>query len=200
MHEISDTLENNYSRILGDLLTDSVSLTIIHFYRSSEELADAVRHIVPNLPPWAIGLATAKDTIHMISPKHPQQPYEAMLMVMIHEFAHCVTLNLNPNFGNNPRWLWESIAIFEARQFVHPNLLSYMVEHNPPTLSQLNNFNNVQIYEVGYLLSEYIVLNWGFQQLKDMILSSGNIQQVLGMTVTQFQDSWFSFVRNRYGI
>jgi hypothetical protein len=119
---------------------------------------------------------------------------------MIHEFAHCVTLNLNPNFGNNPRWLWESIAIFEARQFVHPNLLSYMVEHNPPTLSQLNNFNNVQIYEVGYLLSEYIVLNWGFQQLKDMILSSGNIQQVLGMTVTQFQDSWFSFVRNRYGI
>lgn len=200
MHDISDTLENNYSRILGDLLTDSVSHTIIHFYSTSEELADAVRHIVPNLPSWAIGLATAKDTIHMISPKHPQQQYEPMLQVLIHEFAHCVTLNIRPNFANNPRWLWESVAIFESRQFVHPNQLPYMVEHNPPTLTQLNNFNNTQIYEVGYLLSEYIVLNWGFQQLKDMILSNGNIQQVLGMTVTQFQENWFTFVRNRYGI
>ncbi len=200
MPEISDTLENNYSRILGDLLTDSIAHTVVHFYSSYQELADAVRHIVPNLPAWAIGLSTAKDTIHMIAPKHPQHQYEYMLVVLIHEFAHCVTLNINPNFANNPRWLWESVALFEAGQFVHPNQLTYMVEHNPPTLAQLNNFNNTQIYEVGYLLSEYIVVNWGFQKLKDLVINIGNIQLVLGITIAEFQTNWFNFVRNRYGI
>lgn len=200
MHEIADSVENNYQRILSDLMTDSVAKTIVHFYRSHEELANAVRYIVPNLPVWAVGLSTAKDTIHMLAPKHPEQNYEFMLVVLIHEFTHCVTLNINPGFANNPRWLWESIALYEARQFIHPNQLPYMVNHNPPTLSQLNNFNNTQIYEVGYLLSEYIVLNWDRQHLKDMILSNGNTQQTLGLTYSQFQFNWFEFVKNRYNI
>jgi hypothetical protein len=200
MHEIADSVENNYSRILSNLLTDSVAKTMVHFYRTHDDLANAVRHIVPSLPVWAIGLATAKDTIHMIAPKHPEQNYEFMLVVLIHEFTHCVTLNINPNFGNNPRWLWESIAIYEAGQFVHPNQLPYMVSHNPPTLSQLNNFNNTQIYQVGFLLAEYIVLNWDWQHLKDMILSNGNIQQTLGISISDFQINWFEFVKNRYNI
>jgi hypothetical protein len=193
-------MENNYSRILDDLLVDTVALTAVNFYSTHEELAAAVAHAVPNLPSWAIGLATAKDTIHMIAPKHPNYQFEYMLIVMIHEFTHCVTLNIKPNFGNNPRWLWESIALFEAGQFIHPNQLTYMVNHTPPTLSQLNNFNNTQIYDVGFLLAEYIVLNWGRQQLKDLILSAGNLQSTLGVSVSQFQTDWFTFVRNRYGI
>jgi hypothetical protein len=200
MHEIADSVENNYNRILSDLLTDSVAKTIVHFYSTHEDLANAVRYITPNLPAWAIGLATAKDTIHMIAPKHPEQNYEFMLVVLNHEFTHCVTLNIKPNFGNNPRWLWESIALYEAGQFVHPNQLPYMVNHNPPTLSQLNNFNNTQIYQVGYLLSEYIILNWDRQHLKDMILSNGNIQQTLGISISDFQINWFEFVKNRYNI
>jgi hypothetical protein len=200
MHEIADTLENNYNRILGNLLTDSVAKTMVHFYRTHEDLANAVRHSVPNLPVWAIGLATAKDTIHMIAPKHPEQTYEFMLIVLIHEFTHCVTLNIKPNFGNNPRWLWESVAIYEAGQFVHPNQLPYMVNHTPPTLSQLNNFSNTQIYEVGFLLAEYIVLNWSRQHMKDLILSNGNLHQALGVTTSVFQTNWFEFVKNRYNI
>lgn len=200
MHDIADSVENNYERILGDLLTDSVVKTTVHFYSTHEDLANAVSYIVPNLPAWAIGLATAKDTIHMMAPKHPEQNYEFMLIVLVHEFTHCVTLNMKPNFGNNPRWLWEAIDLYEAGQFVHPNQLPYMVNHNPPSLSQLNNFNNAQIYEVGFLLAEYIVLNWDRQHLKDMILSNGNTLQTLGLTYLEFQFNWFEFVKNRYNI
>lgn len=198
--QIADTLENNYSRILNDLLTDSVSKTVVHFYRTQSDLAAAVLHVVPNLPVWATGLATAKDTIHMISPKHPEQNYEVMLRVLVHEFAHCVTLNIKPNFGNNPRWLWETIALYESGQFVHPSQIPYMVNQTPPTLSQMNNINNTQVYEVGYLLAEYIVINWDRQHLKDLILSNGNLYQTLGMTTTEFQTNWFQFVKIRYNI
>ena len=187
MPEISDTLENNYERILADLLTDTVLKTSIHFYATQQELFDAVRHVIPNPPSFMIGASTAKDTIHMMAPKHPSYQYEYMLIVLIHEFTHCVTLNMNPAFANNPRWLWESVALFEAGQFVHPNQLPYMVNHTPPTLAQLNSFSNTQIYEVGYLLAEYIVLNWDRQHLKDMIMTNGNIQQVLGVNTAQFQ-------------
>jgi hypothetical protein len=200
MHEIADTLENNYTRILNDLLTDSVARTVVHFYSSHQNLAAAVMHAVPNLPSWAIGLSTAKDTIHMMAPKHPDYEYNYMLVVLIHEFAHCVTLNIKSNFGNNPRWLWEAIALYEAGQFVHPNMLPYMVNQTPPTLAQLNNFSNTQIYEVGFLLAEYIVLNWDRQHLKDMILNLGNTLSVLGMNTTQFQTNWFNFVKAKYNI
>jgi hypothetical protein len=200
MPEIADTLENNYSRILSDLLTDTIQTTIVNFYSSHQELADSVRHAVPNLPVWATGLATAKDTIHMLAPKHPEVQYEGAMKILVHEFAHCVTLNIKPNFANNPRWLWEAVAIYESGQFVHPNQLPYMVNHTPPTLNQLNGFNNTQIYEVGYLLSEYIVLNWDRQHLKDMILTNASLLQVLGMNTAQFQTNWFEFVKARYNI
>ncbi len=198
--QIADTLESNYSRILNDLLTDSVAKTVVHFHRTQSELAAAVSHVVPNLPVWATGLAIAKDTIHMISPKHPDHDYIVMLRVLVHEFAHCVTLNIKPNFGNNPRWLWETVAIYESGQFVHPNQIPYMVNQTPPTLSQMNNINNTQVYEVGFLLAEYIVLNWDRQHLKDLILSNGHIPLILGMTTTEFQTNWFQFVKNRYNI
>lgn len=198
--EISSIVENNYDSILSHFIIDTVLKTEVHFYTTHEELADAVRHIVPNLPVWAIGLSTAKDTIHMLSPKHPEYNYEYMLSVLVHEFTHCVTLNIKPNFANNPRWLWESTAIYESGQFVHPNQLPYMVSHNPPTLSELNNFNNTQIYQVGFLLAEYIILNWDRTHLKDMVLSNGNIQQTLGISIADFQTNWFEFVKKRYNI
>jgi hypothetical protein len=25
---------------------------------------------------------------------------------IVHEFAHCVSLHVNPGIANNPRWLW----------------------------------------------------------------------------------------------
>ncbi|RPI15122.1 MAG: hypothetical protein EHM58_14860 [Ignavibacteriae bacterium] len=196
----ADSVERNYSRILSDLQTDTVLKTSVHFYKTYEELAAVVRHVVPNLPTWAIGLSTAKDTIHMLSPKHSEQNYEYMLIVLIHEFTHCVSLNINPAIANNPRWLWESAALYEAGQFVHPSQLPYMVNQNPPTLSQMNSISNTQIYEVGYLLSEYIVENWSRTHLKNMILSNGNISQVLEMTVSEFQTAWFQFVKTKYNI
>ena len=41
-----------------------------------------------------------------------------MVSHLVHEFAHCVSLQVNPRIANNPRWLWESVAIYESRQSV----------------------------------------------------------------------------------
>jgi len=195
-----DSLEDNYSRIVSDLNSDTLPNVNVHFYSNHDSLSAAVQHVVPNLPPWASGLAISQSEIHIMSPNHPDYEFNYMIAILIHEFAHCVSYHIRPNIANNPRWLWESVAIYEARQFFDPHSIPYLVNHIPPTLAQLNSFDNTMIYEVGYLLAEYIILNWSRDHFVNLILTNGNLQQVLGVTTVQFESGWFDFVRARYGI
>jgi hypothetical protein len=32
--------------------------------------------------------------------------------------VHAVSLGVNPRFGNNPRWLWESVALYQNGEFI----------------------------------------------------------------------------------
>jgi hypothetical protein len=197
---IAQHLENNYSRVTGDLSASNLPIIHIRFYSSQARLHQNLNF--PNSPSWLVGAATARDQIHMMSPNAPNlgRSLDEMLAILVHEFTHCVTLNMVSNINNFPRWLWEGLALYEAGQFVHPNLLGYLVNGNPPTLAGLNaNWQtNTQIYEVGYLLVEYIVETWGKPQLVNLINAFGDIQFVLGISVTAFESGWYAFVRNKY--
>jgi len=39
---------------------------------------------------------------------------------VVHGFCHAVSLYVSPTFGNNPRWLWEAVALYENAEFVDP--------------------------------------------------------------------------------
>lgn len=198
---IADSLENNYFRVINDLQTDTLPLIKVYFYSDHDTLAAAVASVVPNLPSWAIGLATGQDEIHLMSPNHTDfSGYAAMVNNLIHEYAHCVSLHINASIGNNPRWLWESIAIYESHQFIDPHSIPYMVSHNPPTLATLNSFSNTMIYDVGYLLAQYIVDNWSYAHLHTLIVNNGNTLAALGLSTPDFQTSWFAWVQTEYGI
>ncbi len=197
---IADSVAKYSSQILQHLAVDSIDTVKIYFHLTYAELDAAVQDVVPDLPSWAIGLATAKNAIHMISPKHPDYEYGYMIVVLIHEYVHCVTLNIKSNFGNNPRWLWESIALCEAGQLVDPRNIPYMVSHTPPTMTELNSFSNTYIYDVGYLLAEYIVTQWDYDHLRSLIVNNGNTTATLGMTSSQFHAAWFEFIKAKYGI
>jgi hypothetical protein len=197
---IGDSLEVHYQRITGDLSSGDLPMVHVHFYTSYDSLADAVSAVVPNLPSWAIGLATAEDQIHMLSPNDPNYDFQYMFTNIVHEFAHCVSWHMNSSIGNNPRWLWESVAIFEAGQFVDPHNISYLVNQDPPTISELNSMSNTYVYDVGFLIGEYITETWDYAHLRDLINNNGNLQTTLGMTSSEFQSAWFQFVKDKYGI
>ncbi len=118
----------------------------------------------------------------------------------VHEFVHCVSLHLNDTIGNNPRWLWETVALYISGEFIHPNSLIYMVEGNYPTIDILNSsyFSNQDIYEVGYVLGEYIVENWGIAALRNLILQNGDIDAVLGISVQVLETGWYDWLENKY--
>ena len=110
-------------------------------------------------------------------------------------------MQVNSTISNNPRWLWEAVALYESNDFVNPNTLSYMVSGDYPTLDELNtdyNSSNHSIYQVGYVLLEYIVVTWGMDTVKDLIQNNGDLTDSLGLTTREFESGWYQFVEEKY--
>jgi hypothetical protein len=173
----------------------------VTLYPDQESFRTAVVPLVGSVPSFASGLVSGPAAIHVLSPSLTSRwSYSEGLVAIVHEFAHCVSLNLNPAIANNPRWLWETVALYEAEQIVDPRTLPYMTAHQPPTLAQLNNIQDTSIYEVGGLIGEFIVETWGREALRDLVSTSGALESVVGLDETEFVSRWFDHVRSRYGV
>lgn len=194
-------VEREYARILTDLGVSSMGAVRVTIYNSNAAMADAVRPFVGQIPVWSTGLVTGRDQIHLLAPGAGEAaPYAQTVQVLVHEFAHCVSMQVNPRIGNNPRWLWESVAIYEARQQVDPRTLDYMRAGTPPTLAELSSMADTRVYAVGYTITEFIVETWGRPAVNRLITSNGDLGATLGVTASAFERDWYAFVKARYGL
>jgi hypothetical protein len=103
-------------------------------------------------------------------------------------------------FGNNPRWLWEAVALYENDERVDPRTLDYVVRGNFPTLQQLSvDINSgTQVYQLGFLLGEFIVTEYGRPALLRLIETNADLRGVLGLSDSEFEAAFQSYVRQRY--
>jgi hypothetical protein len=198
--KIADSLETNYARIVADLHSQELPIVGVHFYTDTANFREAVKIWVPNPSAWATGITLGDSAIHIVSPDAPSQDYWAMIKSVIHEFAHCVSRHINKTVVNNPRWLWESIAIYESNQIPDPHQLPYLINQNPPTLKQLNEWSDTTISDVGYFLIQYLVQSKGNPVLNLLIRNNGNIKAALNISDEEFTRQWFEFVKKKYGI
>jgi hypothetical protein len=194
--EISDSLENGYPKITSHLRSGDLGIVNVHFY---ENIAGIIKAF-PDFPVWAVGQAISVSEIHMISPNDPKQDYQTMIRNTKHEFAHCVSMKINSTIGNNPRWLWESIALYEANFPWDPHMLPYLVSQKPPSLKELNEFSNPKVYEVGYFIAQFITETYGTTALKSLVQNNGNLKDTLKIEDEEFTKQWFAFVKKKYGI
>jgi hypothetical protein len=199
--EIAGSVENNYTRIITNLQSHELPIVSIHFYPDSASFREGVKYWVRNPPVFMQGITLGDSAIHMISPDAPNSDdYQTMIRGTIHEFAHCVSRHINKTIVNKPRWLWESVAIYESNQTSDPHQLSYLVNQKPPTFKELNDISKPYVYEVGYFIAEYLVEIKGNDVLNTLIKNNGNIQQTLNMDDEEFIKQWFAFVKKKYGI
>jgi hypothetical protein len=192
-------LEREYARILGDLGAGTMPVVNVTLYADHSAMAGAVRPVAGEIPSFASGLVTSATQIHVMSPSAPGWgPVERVSSALVHEFAHCVSLHLNLRIANNPRWLWETVAIYESRQSVDLRTLGYMTAGRPPSLEELNAIDNPRIYDVGYSIGEFIVARWGQRAIGELIAANGDTAAVLGVSPGDFHRDWFAFVKERY--
>jgi hypothetical protein len=191
-------VERRYEHIVGDLAVSDMPRVHVTLYTDHAALEAATRARAGTVPSWAYGLVTAEDQIHCMSPHQPGWgPHERRVGDIVHEFAHAVTLHLNANFANNPRWLWESVAIYEAGQRVDPRELSELAAYRPLSLAALNELSDKRIYQVGYSISEFIVSRWGRAKLRELVIHQGDTRAVLGVSLAAFESQWLAFVAKK---
>jgi len=119
---------------------------------------------------------------------------------VVHEFCHAVSLSVSSTFANNPRWLWETVALYENGELVPPRTLDYLVRGAYPSLADLNADPNAgrQIYELGYVIGEFIVAHWGRAGLLDLIRAHGDVNAVFGRTPAAFEMEMYAWIRTKY--
>jgi hypothetical protein len=191
---IINELNNNFDRILNDLNVQSVQKTKIEIWNDETHFQNDMKRDIGVNYPGSTGYIYNRTCLRMLNRGN-------IAHTAVHEFAHIVSLYVNGNFGNNPRWYWEAVAVYEAGDFINPQSLSYLVSGNFPTIAELNsdyNSGDRKIYQVGYLLSEYIIAEWGKIDYVNMIKQNANIESVLGITTQQFEAGWKNFVMTKY--
>ena len=194
IEDIAEQLDENFQRIINDLRVQNMPRITIRIWADYEHfLQDMDRDI---------GMRYTCATGYIFGMTEFRIYYNSQVaLAAVHEFAHMVSMQVNSSISNNPRWLWEAVALYESNDFINPGTLPYMVSGDYPTLSELNtdyNSSNHQIYSVGYVLLEYIIQNWGMDEVIDLIKTNGNLQSVLGISVSEFEYGWYRFIEEKY--
>lgn len=190
---VADRLEAEYGRIVGDLGVAQMPRVNVGIWADQQSFYQAMEALNGMVYFGAGGYILGPTGFRMLMTGDPGQ-------IAVHEFVHVVTLNINRSFSNDPRWLWEAVAVFEAGEFVEPTSLSFMNPGSFPTLAQLNvdYDQGYWIYQVGYVLTEYIVETWGFGAVISLIASNGDIQGTLGITEGEFEEGWHAWLSRKY--
>jgi hypothetical protein len=194
-------VEAQYARIVEDLGVPGMPAVRVTLYPDVDALRAGVAPIVGAIPSFASGLVTGPADIHVLSPSlGAQWSYAVGVTAIVHEFAHCASMRLNPSIANNPRWLWESVALYEAGDIVDPRTVGFMTAGQPPTLLEMNRIEDTRVYQVGGLIGAFVVDTWGEAALRDLVRTNGAVQTVLGVDEAAFVSRWLAYARERYGL
>lgn len=188
----ADALERHYARVLNDLNVTSLGPITVQIWRDEATYYAALDRFF-GVHYQANAYITSKDELRALA--------VAQLDVnVVHEFCHAVSLSVSPTFANNPRWLWETVALYENGELVPPRTLDYLVRGTYPSLGQLNADPNAgrQIYELGYVIGEFIVARWGRAGLLDLIRAHGDVNAVFGVTPDTFETEMYAWIRAKY--
>jgi len=192
LQEVAGRLEADLPRFQADLEVGTTRAFTVRVWRDEASwFAEVQRYLGRRIE--TTGYVTGSEEIRVLAV--PQVARNAT-----HELAHCVSLYVNPRIANNPRWLWESVALWENGELVDPRTLEYMVAGRPPTLDQLDADVTAsrQVYEVGYTIGEFVVARNGREGLVRLVQANGDTAAALGLSPSAFEAAWYAFVRERY--
>ena len=211
--DVASSLEEHYDRIRLNLNDPEHEIIQVFIHPTQIDFNKGTR--LSNST--ANGMSIGPNKFHVLwsnwfNSIFPDDPIKTAL----HEFTHCVQLNIlikkaqeestlegrgdfdaafEQKFINEyPQWFWEAICDYEA-EIVNEISVKYGMSKKP-TLASLNKSN--QIYNVGYTLIEYIVEKWGKDKLPVLVTSYVDIENVLKISEPDFEKGWIEYVSEKY--
>ncbi len=190
---IASRLERSYHKILGDFKIEKIPMTTVRIYPNVKSFHQGINF--PNAPDYVLATAFGKDDFRMPSPNSVGAEDSLNLIKYVaHEFTHCVHLNID-YAPNNPSWLWEGVANFEADWFFDPKEIDVIKNKQFPPFATLNNGMD---YMLGYVIIEAIKNIWGFDAVINLIKKRGNTLAVLKINQAQFEEKIYDHIYKKY--
>jgi len=189
---IAMDMEKNYSRILHDFKLEKIPLLTVRIYPDLESFHKGINF--PGAPDQVLATAFGKNDIRMVSPRNAGPERWMFAYAAPHEFTHCVHLNVDYS-PNNPKWLWEGVAQYEAQWFFDPNELENIKKKDFPSLSSLDQGME---YMLGFVVIEAIKDLWGFDAVINLIKNHGDVQKVLKIDQKAFEEKIFARIYSKY--
>lgn len=194
-------LEEEYDRILEFLSVDSTNMPIvkINMYDEYECLRQSIISETffdpDDMDINFAGMILSKDTFYYTL-KHESGKAIDLKLVLVHEFVHTVAMALT-NGIMQIDWLWEGTADYIAQDKDYYELYyKEMIDKGIPERYLLKR--NVKYrYIYGYSMVEFIVETYGKEKLVDLLLDYGDIEEVLNITESEFEEAWKIFVKGK---
>ena len=130
---------------------------------------------------------------------HVLNTSQSPAMGTIHEYVHLVLLRVNATISHNPKWLWETVAIYESNRPPPPEVqeLACLTASGVPHLSDLN-IHSTNIYRVGYYLGDFVVSKWGWPGMRRLIQANGDTEMGLEVSEKEFEAMWLQHMNSQY--
>lgn len=212
--EIAKGLEVNFDRIVNDLKPDNVPRMYVHLFNKKESWSkisptqpfggafvtrendtDNIWAYFWNDREFAAGIEQIRKSRNSISSEQLWMHFN-ITQTAIHEFVHLVMVNVDERIGNNPRWLWESVALYEANQSFDPVMNGYTLQEIQIPFSELER--SFHLYMLGYHITDYIVSEWGISSVRQLIKTQGETQKVLKLSLAQLEKGFWRFMDCNY--
>lgn len=189
---IAVNMEKNYKRILNDFGLKKIPTVTVRIYPDLKTFHMGINF--PDAPDEILATAFGKDDIRMVSPTNAGPASWMLIHFAPHEFTHCVHLNIDYS-PNNPRWLWEGVAQYEAGWFFDPKELEVITKRQFPHFADLSNGME---YMLGYVIIEAIKDLWGFHTVVDLIKNRGDIQKTFKINEQEFEEKVYEQIYRKY--
>jgi hypothetical protein len=189
---IASDFERNYNRILKDFKLERLPRITVRIYPDLNSFHKGINF--PTASNQVLATAFGKDDIRMVSPNNAGPESWMLVHFAPHEFTHCVHLNIDYS-PNNPAWLWEGVAQYEAKWFFDPKEFEFMRSKEFPHLADLRNGME---YMLGFVIIEAINDIWGFDVVLSLIKNQGDIQKVLKIKESEFEEKVFASIYKKY--
>jgi hypothetical protein len=192
VYQIAEFLEENYDRILHDLGVSKIPVTVVRIYPDITSFRKGINF--PNAPDFIQATAFGKNDFRIVSPNIANLDTSMYVKGAVHEFTHCVHLNID-YAPNNPSWLWEGLAMFESGWFMDPKEIDIIKNKQFPKLAELRNGME---YMLGFVILEAIKDIWGQAAIINLIKKRGSVKDVLNLSETDFEKQVFEHIYKKY--
>jgi hypothetical protein len=185
-------LEKNYKRILSDFKLKKIPDVTVRVYPDLDCFHKGINF--PGAPDQVLATAFGKDDVRMVSPRNAGPESWMLAYFAPHEFTHVVHLTMD-YAPNNPRWLWEGVAQYEAGWFFNPAEFEFMKQKQFPVFADLANGME---YMLGYVIIEAIKDLWGFEAVISLIKNRGDCQKTLKTDQKSFEEKVYEHIYKKY--